>query len=146
MRHHAASCLPSCLPSLQMKLPEPVTCSLTRLLFQPDALLFSEALFFVLKYLAQHRWPAFRQDVAALHRCGHNGHPPFTDSLSFRGADGPSQQQQLQHHHQAVSSEPSPAADPPLPSSRGPSGATFAPRKSSLILRKDGKKYTDGVR
>lgn len=61
-----------------MKLPESITRGITRHMFKPDTLLFTEALRFVLRYLAQHRWPAFKRDLSLLPTL------PFTLPVDYR--------------------------------------------------------------
>mmetsp|Transcript_23536 Transcript_23536/g.39976 ORF Transcript_23536/g.39976 Transcript_23536/m.39976 type:complete len:965 (-) Transcript_23536:251-3145(-) len=150
----------------RMKLPEAITRDIPRLMFQPDAHLFTEALQFVLRYLAQHRWKGFKRAINSL--CVAVGQQHFSREVGFsvschgsgdQGSGGPARMSDkpLVHFDAPASSRFSEGHQERGPCSNGEGSkeslaeeqvvtqTQTSNRKSSLISRKDGKKYTDGV-
>jgi hypothetical protein len=138
-----------------MKLPDYLTNGITRLMFQPDAFIFSEALRFVLRYLAQHRWCAFKKAVGTSRI--DNTHKKQIPTTCQQGSIGSTQLNSMclgnenLHQNRDVNHIQSSMIEDLLSdeASEGDCSVdqeTPSGRKSSLISRKDGKKYTDGVR
>lgn len=144
-----------------MKLPELVALRINRGMFHPNLLLFEEALNYVLlhHFITQQRWESFKQDILIIENKN-----SITVQSEKRDREGIETSGKKLSEYTSVQSHPNLKAKKTVGSSNvedrviapvfsdvtSPQASSHEHvkgfRKSSLIVRKDGKKYTDGIR